>query len=181
MENTATQRNQFVLTYGAIMGIAQVFLLLILYLTDNLVGSSFGAFKWVIFFIILFIGLKSYRDKFGDGFITYGRTLAIGIRMSMLSGVFIGAYYFLMLKIFDPGLAGKIIAETEEAYLAIGFDEGTVEKMSEALQEGVKPWTMFFSNIFDGLLSGLFVSLIVGLFVKRKGNDPFQEAMKHVQ
>lgn len=181
MDNQRTDRNQFTLKYGALLGVIQVVWLLILYATGNLVGSTLLSMKWVIFGVFLYLVLKFYRDHFLNGYISYGRCLMEGIRMSVLAGIFMGAFYFLMLKVFDPNLAQLMIADMEEAYLSLGIPESTVEELSEALRVGMSPWTMFFSNILDGLFSGLLVSLVVSIFVKRKSDDPFHEAMKNVQ
>ncbi len=181
MDDQRTERNQFTLKYGALLGVIQVAWLLILYATDNFVGSALPSMKWVIYGVFLYLVLKFYRDHFLEGFISYGRCLREGVRLSVLSGVVIGAFYFLMLKVFDPSLGQLIIAETEEAYLAMGLSESTVEDLSEALRMGVTPWNMFFANIFDAMFSGLIVSLVVSIFVKRKSDDPFHEAMKNVQ
>lgn len=180
MDDQRTARNQFTLKYGALLGVIQVVWLLFLYATDNLVGSPLQSMKWVIFGVFLFLVLKFYRDHFLEGFISYGRCLREGVRLSVLAGIVIGAFYFLMLKVFDPSLGPLMIAETEEAYLAMGLPENTVEELSEALRVGMTPWNMFFANIFDGMLTGFIVSLVVSIFVKRKSDDPFREAMRNV-
>ncbi|HKL72300.1 MAG TPA: DUF4199 domain-containing protein [Marinilabiliaceae bacterium] len=180
MDDQRTARNQFTLKYGALLGIIQVAWLLFLYATDNLVGSPLQSMKWVIFGVFLFLVLKFYRDHFLEGFISYGRCIREGVRLSVLAGIIIGAFYFLMLKVFDPELGQLMIAETEEAYLAMGISESKVEEFSEDLRIGMTPWNLFFANIFDGMLSGLIVSLVIAIFVKRKSDDPFHELMKNV-
>lgn len=180
MDDQRTARNQFTLKYGALLGVIQVVWLLFLYFTGNLVGSPLQSMKWVIFGVFLFLVLKFYRDHFLEGVISYGRCLREGVRLSVLAGIVIGAFYFLMLKVFDPSLGHLMIAETEEAYLAMGLPENTVEELSEALRVGMTPWNMFFANIFDGMLTGFIVSLVVSIFVKRKSDDPFREAMRNV-
>lgn len=181
MDFQRTDRKQFTLLYGAILGGLQVLWLLILYATDNLVGSSLPSLKWVILGVFLYLALKFYRTHFMGGYISYGQCIKQSARLSVLAGIFVGAFYFLLLKVFDPGVVQQMIVEVEEAYLAMGMPEGRVEELSEALKEGLTPWTMFFSNVFDVLLSGLIVGVIVGIFVKRKSDDAFQESMKDVQ
>ena len=180
MDDQRTARNQFTLKYGALLGVIQVAWLLFLYATDNLVGSPLQSMKWVIFGVFLFLVLKFYRDHFLQGFISYGRCVREGVRLSVLAGFFMGAFYFLMLKVFDPSLEPSMIASMEEVYLAMGYSESAVEQYSESLSSGSFPWTMFFANIFDGMLSGLIVSLVIAIFVKRKSDDPFHELMKNV-
>lgn len=181
MDDQRTERNQFTLKYGALLGIIQVAWLLILYATDNFVGSPLLSIKWVIFGVFLYLVLKFYRDHFLEGFISYGRCLREGVRLSILAGFFMGAFYFLMLKVFDPSLEQALIALMEEGYLAMGYSESAVEEYSKSLNSGYFHWIMFFSTILDGMFSGLIVSLVVSIFVKRKSDDPFHEAMRNVQ
>jgi hypothetical protein len=173
-------RNQYILKSGAILGGTNVAILALLYLNNALFNSGWGNLLLITFIVILYHSLKGYRDKYLDGFISYGKSVAIGVRISMLSGILTGFFYFLLLKVFDPALADLIIAEAEEAYLAMGFSESFVEGNLDALKMSASPWVRFFGEIMNALFFGLILSLIISIFIKRKG-DPFQEAMKNVE
>jgi hypothetical protein len=114
------------------------------------------------------------------GFISYGKSFVYGVRITVLAGIIIGFFYFVLIKFIDPGLGEVIQAEAEEAYLQLGLTEKQVEGMGDVLTMMVNPWVLMFSQIINGLISGVIYSLIVSFFVKRKG-DPFSEAMKTVE
>ncbi len=179
MNENRGSKIQYILSSGAKLGIAQTVLLLLLYLTGTMFKSGLSAISWLIYAAVIYYTLKIYRDRFMDGYITYWKGVGFGTRISMWSGVIVGFFYFLMIKVFDPSMADMMIAEAEEAYLAMGLSETYVESMHDAIQRAANPWVLFFSSILNGLVYGFIVSLIVSIFTKRKG-DPFQEAMQDV-
>jgi len=171
---------QFILNQGAILGGLQVLLLIILYKTDTLFGSGWSSLSWFIYLGFIYWSAVQYRGKFMGGFISYGKSFAYGVKITVLSGVIIGFFFFVLIKFVDPGLAEVLKAETEEAYLQMGLTEKQVEDMGDGLAMISNPWYLMLSNVFSGLLFGVIFSLIVSFFVKRKG-DPFSEAMKIVE
>ncbi|HBX87073.1 MAG TPA: DUF4199 domain-containing protein, partial [Marinilabiliaceae bacterium] len=109
-----------------------------------------------------------------------GNGLLFGLKISTLSGIIVGFFYFILIRFIDPGVKDAMIALAEEAYLALGMPESQVEMMYEAIQMTTNPWVMLMSNALGGLINGTIVSLIVALVVQRKG-DPFKEVMKDVE
>src|SRR5690554_301912 len=180
MDNNNSARTQYIFSSGAKLGMGMVLFFLILYFAGKMFGSGWSAFSWVIYAGIIYQTMRVYRDKFRDGFLSYGQGLLFGIRISTLAGIIIGFYYFIMFSFVDPGLRDMMIAQTEEAYLAIGMSESTVESMRDNIVKATNPWVLFISHAFGSVFYGLIVSLVVALFVKRKG-DPFQEVMRDVQ
>ncbi|MDG5799818.1 DUF4199 domain-containing protein [Marinilabiliaceae bacterium ANBcel2] len=173
-------RNQYILMSGAVLGIAQSLLLFILYLTGNLFGGASTFISLIIYLLLIYYAGVNYRDHYREGILSYGKSLGFGVKISILSGLFVGFFYFLLLTIIDPSLADYLIAETQDAYLAMGFSESEVANMQDAINMAGNPWMLFFSSIFNGLVYGFIVSLVVSIFVKRKG-DPFKETMQNVE
>lgn len=171
---------QFILNQGAILGGLQVLLLTILYATDSLFGSGWTSLSWLIYLGFIYWSASAYRDKFMGGFISYLKSFVYGVRITVLAGIIIGFFFFVLVKFVNPGLVEVLQAEAEEAYLQMGLTEKQVEGMADAIAMVANPWTLMFSNIINGLFFGVIFSLIVSFFVKRKG-DPFNEAMKTVE
>lgn len=177
---TSSNKTQFILNQGAILGGINVFLLIILYYTETLFGSGWPSLAWLIYFIFVPWSITQYRKRFQDGIISYGQSFAHGIRITALSGVLIGFFYFIVLKVIDPELIKVVIAEAQETYLAMGFTEKQVEDMSEGIEMVSNPWLLMFSGIVGSLFYGLIVAFIVSFITTRKG-DPFKEVMKTVE
>lgn len=171
---------QFILNQGAILGGLHVLLLFILYITDTLIGSGWNSLSWLIYLGFIYWSAVQYRDQILGGFISYGKAVGYGVKISGLAGMIIGFFFFVIIKFYDPSLAQALIAEAEDAYLKMGFTEKQVEEMGDGIAMVANPWVLFFSNILNGLFWGLIFSLVVSFFVIRKG-DPFREAMKSVE
>ncbi len=173
-------KKQFTLLSGAILGALQVLWLLILLPFDKIIGSSLTSMQWVISGVFLYLILKFYRDHFNDGVIKYGQSVGQGVKIAALSGIIIGAFYFILIKFIDPAFIDKMIIEVEEAYLNMGIPDSTVEDLSEQLATVYSAWTMFFGTALSAVFNGLIVSLIVSFFIKKSSSDPFQDAMKDI-
>ncbi len=174
-------KNQFTLTSGAILGGLQLVWLIILFLTNKLSGSPMSSMLWVIVAVFLYLNLKAYRDLSNNGVISYGASVKQGVKLSVLAGVFVGAFYFVLIKFLDPNFIANMIIEMEEAYLNAGIPENMIEDMSQIMETGITAWTMFFYGLLNNIINGLIISLIVSIFIKKSSSDPFQEAMKDVQ
>ncbi len=177
MDSPSTQKNQFILFQGAILGGLNVLLLIILYKFDSLFNSGWSSLSWLIYFGFIPWSMIQFREKFLDGYISYGQSFVHGIKITILSGIIVGFLYFLVLKVIDPDLVKVLVVEMEEAYLTLGFTDKQVEEMSGAFTMVSNPWVLMFSGILGSLFYGVIVSLLVSFFVIRKG-DPFKEAMK---
>ena len=180
MENQTQDKRLYIFTSGAILGLAMVLFLSIVYLlTGRLSGTSLDALSWLIYAGVIYYTMRRYRDHYMDGFISYGKGLVFGMQTAVLSGLIIGFFFFIMFRFINPGLQLQLVQEAEEAYLALGMSEAFVEQMSASIEMMSNPWVLLISNAFSGLINGLLVALIISMFVKRKG-DPFQEVMKDV-
>lgn len=179
MNQSSSGKTQFTLYQGAILGGLNVILLIILYKANSLFNSGWSSLSWLVYFGFVPWSTIRLRDKFLGGYISYGSSFGYGVKISLLSGIIIGFFYYLILKVFDPGLVKTLVVEMEEAYLSMGLSEKMVEEMSSAIDLIVNPWFLMFTGIFGSLIYGIIVPLITSFFTMRKG-DPFQEAMKSV-
>lgn len=170
----------YIYSSGAKMGLALVVLLLILHSAGKLIGSGWTSLSWIVYIIAIYLTMSVYRDRYNNGVLSYGNGLLFGLKISTLSGIIVGFFYFILIRFIDPGVKDAMIALAEEAYLALGMPESQVEMMYEAIQMTTNPWVMLMSNALGGLINGAIVSLIVALVVQRKG-DPFKEVMKDVE
>jgi hypothetical protein len=181
MDDNKSALRLYIFSSGARLGVILVAFFIVLYITGNLFGSNWRGLTWLIYPLIIYTAMIGYRQRFLNGIMSYGKGLVFGLKMGLLSGVIVGFFYFVLLKVVDPGLKDVFVAEAEEAYLAIGFSEAFVEQLQDSIQKAASPWTLLISNIFNGVFNGLFFSLIVAAFVKRKGDNPFNDAMKNVE
>src|SRR5688572_14518344 len=48
-------------------------------------GMIIGYTSMLIAFLLVFFGIRSYRDTVGDGYITFGRAFSVGILITLIS------------------------------------------------------------------------------------------------
>lgn len=176
----STDKTYYVLSSGAKLGFALVAFLTIMYMTGQLLESPLTSLSWLIYIAVIYLTMKGFRDKCNEGFLTYGQGLVFGLKISALSGIFVGLFYFILMSYIDPDFREAMIAVAEEAALAMGLPESQVEQMRPSFEMTTNPWLMLFSNMLSGLFNGTLISLVVAAFVKRKG-DSFQEVMRNVE
>lgn len=164
------------LNYGIIYGLITVVFSVMTYMFDL-------TFKtWIIWpsmllgIVVLFFLLRSYRDHYNYGYITYGKAVGAGVIISLYAAIITAIYIYVLYAFIDPGLIDKSMAVAEAKMVDKGVPEAAIEKAMEMQSKMMKPWFTALMGIFNSVLYGLILSLIVSLFVMKKGNPLLDEA-----
>ena len=111
-----------VLTFGLIMGaVMSVMMLLTLLFADDLgTGHSLvvGYTTMVLAGLLIFFGVRSYRDNVGGGEVRFGRAFAVGMLIVAISTVLYVATWELIRYQIAPGFAAKLETELEADAIA---------------------------------------------------------------
>ena len=163
------------LNYGIIYGLITVVFSVLTYMFDL-------TFKtWIIWpsmllgIIVLFFLLRSYRDHYNGGYITYGKSVGAGVIISIYAAIIRAVYVYVLYAFIDPGLMDKSIAMAEAKMAEKGLPEEAIEKAMEMQAKMMKPWFTSLMGIVNSVFYGLILSLIVSLFVMKKGNPLLDE------
>src|SRR5215510_3047941 len=124
-----------VLTYGLISGaIAAVLLLAHVPFMDSLGGSKgliVGYTGIVLSALLIFFGVRSYRENVGNGKISFGRGFAVGILIAVISaGCYVAAWEAVYYS--NPGIADHAFDMKVNELKASGAPQ---EKIDEAARE----------------------------------------------
>jgi len=165
------------LNAGIILGFLGVIWTLVLWFLDQTTNRSLGWIFFVVIIIGLFIGIKSYRDKYQNGFITYGRSLGTGVIIMLYYSIISAIFTYILYKFIDPNLTDKILALTEEQLVERGLGEGMIEQSMQMQKKIMTPLVMSLGVIVNGVLFGTIFSLIISLFTKKEGNPLIDEAI----
>lgn len=172
-QNNTQQGNVFMksaMTYGFITGVAIVIYTLLLYMTGNYIAKNtfLGILQWLILAGGLYYGIKSYRDQFAEGFISYGRSLGLGVLISVFVGVVMGLFTYLLYVVIDPELLEKSMKYAQEEMLKAGMPESQVEAATKMQRTFNSPLIMLFSSVFSFAFFGTIISLVVSIFTKKE-------------
>ena len=172
-QSNASQGNTYLksaMTFGLIIGLILIIYNLLLYMTDNVVSKNtiLGILQRVILAGGLYYGIKTYRDQYSEGHITYGRSLGLGVLISVFAGAILGIYTYLLYTVIDPELLEKTIKLAQEEMLKTGMPEKQVETATEMQRTFISPITMMISSVFSLAFFGIIISLIVSIFTKKE-------------
>jgi hypothetical protein len=159
------------LTNGLILALVGIVYSLVMYFLDLSLNKSQGYVFMLIQIFMLFFLLKSYRDNFKHGQITYGESVGAGVIICLYYSVIMAVFSYILYTVIDPGLVAKQLAISEEAMRARGgITEAQIEAGMKFTEKIMKPGIMVFTGIFFGMIFGTVLSLIVSIFVKKEGN-----------
>lgn len=163
---------------GIILGFAGIIFTLILYFLDQSLNKNMGYIWFVVIIVVLFFMIKSYRDNFLKGFITYGQSLGAGVVIMLYYSIVSAIFAYILYTYIDPGLIEKMLAMTEETMLDKGIPESAIEQGMKIQEKVMVPWVLSLGGILNGLLFGTIISLILSIFIKREGNPLIDDSIE---
>jgi hypothetical protein len=157
------------MTYGAISGLAASIAYLIFYFGGAAIDNKWPQYLgWIILFVAIILGIKTYRDQDSGGYITYSRSLGTGVLIGIFSGIITGFFTVLMFTVIDPGLVDKIIEQAQQDMIERGSSETEMEIAMTWTRKFMNPGMLFiFSMLGSAFLSFLF-SLIISIFTRKE-------------
>jgi len=158
------------LTNGLLLGLAGIVYTLILYFFDQSTNKSLGNAFMIIQLIVLFLLMKSYRDNFMHGMITYGQAVGAGVIICLYSTVIMAVFSYILYAFIDPGLIDKMIAMSEEAGLKKGYTQEQIDMGMKFTKKIMNPPVLAAMSVFIGMFMGTIMSLILAIFVRKEGN-----------
>jgi hypothetical protein len=135
-------------------------------------GVIVGYTTMIIAFMLVFFGIRSYRENVGHGRVTFGRAFAVGILITLISCVFyVGAWEIIYFK-FMPDFGDKYASyEIEKAKAAGASQQAINAKVQEMkglkaqLDNPIINAAMTFTEPFP---VGLLVTLISAAVLRKK-------------
>ena len=143
-------------TYGLLF--AMVVFLLALSVGQNLEFSTqetIGYFTMAASLSFIFFGIKHYRDKVGNGRLSFRRAVLMGLLIAALTGLGIALADFIYLSFINPDFF--------EEYTSVMRNEGYKGDIPD-YGNGIMAVVMFLTV----MIIGLFISLISALILHRK-------------
>jgi hypothetical protein len=167
---------KIVLTFGLISGAIAA---LMSFVTVPLVGrvpfeylTVLGYTIFVICFLMVFFGIRSYRENVGGGVITFGRAFQVGILITLISCVIYVISWEFIYRNFLPDFLenyGNYMVEKQRAAGA------TQEQLNVLMQENQKfiemyrnPLIRLASSMMEAFPVGLLITLISAWVLRSK-------------
>ena len=165
-----------VLTFGLISGVVSSVLMLCTVPFIDRIGLDRGAIvgytAMVLSFLLVFFGIRSYRENVGDGQITFGRALSVGLLITLISCLcYVVTWEIVYFKLM-PGFGEKYTSYVVEQVRASGASQQVVDAK---VQEMKTFKVMYDKPLFNAALTfleplpvGLLISLISAAILRRR-------------
>ena len=172
-----------VLIFGLISGAVSSLLMLATVPFHDRIGFNYGLVLGyttiVLSFMLVFFGIRSYRDNVGGGSITFARAFGLGLLITLVSCLFyVGTWEVIYFKLM-PDFAEKFSKSAVEKVIASGAStemiEAKVQEMKDLtalLNNPLKNAAMTFMEPFP---VGLIVTLISAAILRKKPAPAGQE------
>jgi hypothetical protein len=141
---------------------------------DKMMGESsmiIGYLSMLIAFSLIYVGIKSYRDKQNDGLVSFGKAFRIGLYISLIASSIYVLVWAIEYNFFIPDFFDKYSAHMQK--LAQESPNAAELKANAAHMEEYKdlyknPLLFILFTYAEILPVGILVSLISALILKRK-------------
>jgi len=165
-------------TFGLISG-AILSVMMLLSLPFMSIGSDramiIGYTTMVLAFLLIYFGVRSYRDNVGGGVISFGRAFGVGLLIMVIASVcYVVTWEFVYFKMM-PDFAEKYGAYTIEKARRSGASETEIQQKTKEMQQFAKmyknPFYNFAMTFLEPLPVGLLFALVSAGVLRRKRNE----------
>jgi hypothetical protein len=175
---------KIVLTFGLISGAIMMLLMFVTMAFINRIGFDKGEIVGytgiVLAFLLIFFGIRSYRENIGGGTISFGRAFAVGILIALIASVCYVIAWEIIYFNFMHDFVDKYAAHMVEQVKASGASAETIQAK---LQEMKKFREMYENPFFNAAITftepfpvGLIITLISATILRKKPKQQVAES-----
>ena len=165
-----------VLTFGLISGAMMSLMMLAIVVFIDRIGMDkgmvIGYTEMLLSFLLVFFGIRSYRENVGGGQISFGRAFAVGILIMVISCIFYVITWQILYSKFLPDFMEKYTNYTLEQLRASGASQAVIDAKAEEMRNFK---TLYQNPLFRAAVTfleplpiGLPVTLISAFILRRK-------------
>jgi len=163
-------------TFGLIAGaIMSVMMVVTMPFIDSLgfdKGEVIGYTSMVAAFLLVFFGIRSYRDNVGGGTISFGRAFLLGALITAIASACYTATWEVLYYNFMPDFGAKYAQSTIDRARAQGKSEAELAKMrADAEQFAISYRNPIYNSamtFLEPLPVGLVITLVAAGILRRR-------------
>lgn len=138
-------------------------------------GLIVGYTTIVLSFLLVFFGIRSYRENVGGGHITFTRAFVIGISITLISCICYVATWEILYFNFLPGFMDSYNAHVIEKLQASGASQAAIQAKIQQLKQFKQMYDNFFYNaamtFIEPFPIGLGITLISAAILRKKAQS----------
>jgi uncharacterized protein DUF4199 len=165
-----------ILTFGLISGVVSSVLMLATVPFIDRIGFDKGVIvgytAMVLSFLLVFFGIRSYRENVGDGQISFGRALSVGLLITLISCLcYVVTWEIVYFKLM-PDFFDKYTSYIVEQVRASGASQQVIDAKTQEM----KTFKALYDNpLFNAAVTfleplpiGVLISLISAAILRRR-------------
>jgi len=122
-----------------------------------------GYTTMVAAFLLVFFGIRSYRDNVGGGSVGFGRAFAVGALIALVSSACYVASWEVMYHAFMPDFMNKYAARQLEVAKEKGATQAELAAQAAELNKAVESYSNPVYNVAMTFMEPLPVGLLIAL------------------
>jgi Protein of unknown function (DUF4199) len=177
-----------VLIFGLISGaVAAALMFITLPFADRIGferGLIVGYTTIIISFLLVFFGIRSYRENIGGGAISFGRAFAVGILITLISCVCYVVAWEILYYNFMPDFVAKFTAHAVDKLKASGASAEAIQAKMEEMKQMKhildNPFLNAAATFIEPFPVGLIITLISALILRKRKSSSSESAVNAV-
>ena len=165
-----------VLTFGVIGGLISSVLMLSTIPFEDKIGFERGLIVGyttiVASFLLVYFGIRSYRNNVAEGRISFGRAFGVGILITLITCVFYVGTWEVMFHFFMPDFMTKYTAREVAKLKSSGASEAVIEAKTRQLEQAAIAYNNPLVNVSETFMEpfpvGLLITLLSAALLRRK-------------
>lgn len=167
---------KIILKYGLISGLFCSLLIAVATPLENKIGFDRGYFVGytviVLSFLLVFFGIRSYRENAGSGRISFGKAFAVGISITLITCAFYVLTWEIIYFNFMHDFMDKYGAYVIEKARAAGASPAALQAKIQGVQQMKQMYENPFFNVAMTFLEpfpvGLAITLLSAAILRKK-------------
>jgi uncharacterized protein DUF4199 len=173
-----------ILTFGVISGVLSAGMMTatvpFMHKISPARGLIYGYTCMVLSFLLVYFGIRSYRDNIGGGHITFGRGFLIGIAITLISCMFyVGTWeviFFKFMPHFMDDYGAHIVAKMQASGASAAAIQAKSAELAKQAQDYNNPLINMAYTFIEPFPVGLLITLISAAILRRKEQADGQTA-----
>lgn len=165
-----------ILTFGLISGVISSVLMLCTVPFLHRIGNDraliLGYTSIVLSFLLVFFGIRSYRDNVADGHISFGKAFGIGLCITLISCMFYVAtwevLYHTVFPDFMDTYSASMISKAQASGLSAQQVQAKIDEIQHMKVMYANPLYNVMMTFIEPFPIGLLITLISAAVLRKK-------------
>lgn len=158
---------------GLYTGLVLVIFSLVTYLLDLGQNQALSTIFILVSFIIgIYLTHKAFKEQ-GNGYMSYGQGLGLGVVLGLISGALGAIFSIIYLNLIDDTMLQRQMDQARYQLEEQGMSDAQIDQAMSVSEMMTSPIAMFFITILTYLFFSFIIALIVSAFTKK--TDPTVE------